>query len=466
MCKKYDFWLLCMVILWYNTKKFERSLYMKKSLLAIVMFAILPVVSGVDAFGYEAGDYYSSQSARSSKTVKRGGTSVTNNIYYNNGGSARRTKSSYTPSSNRYDTLEYAEYDSVTVAPRSQVSDDYGYATTKKQTKKVTKSYSSQERKYFLAHPFFQPLEGRFGSVTDIAYAQNGFDFTMLNTRSRNIDPSSPGYNTVTYGDINVPGKEQTKQFLVKEDFSFGITDTLAILVMAQYDSTKISMKDMKDMNNAGLALPNQDYKDSGLNIFGAGLQYRFVDNDKWIGMLAGHFQHQKNTANTFIGEVKAGYKVARSTIYGLGRIGYSSLIDGDTYGAYTQDNNGGWTMLSYKTNTDHIVYAEAGAGIFAVLNKYFTLNGEAVFGHYDWHNQLNIKGAIGWQPADAFALNLYASTSIYDSANNKTKQFLNYEVHPDADPAIEPRTIYTTGDYKLKDYNEWKLGVQAILYF
>ena len=25
---------------------------------------------------------------------------------------------------------------------------------------------------------------------------------------------------------------------------------------------------------------------------------------------------------------------------------------------------------------------------------------------------------------------------------------------------------VYTIGDYKLKDYNEWKLGVQAILYF
>ena len=25
---------------------------------------------------------------------------------------------------------------------------------------------------------------------------------------------------------------------------------------------------------------------------------------------------------------------------------------------------------------------------------------------------------------------------------------------------------VYTTGDYKIKDYNEWKIGIQGILYF
>ena len=97
------------------------------------------------------------------------------------------------------------------------------------------------------------------------------------------------------------------------------------------------------------------------------------------------------------------------------------------------------------------------------------------IYGHYDWHEQLNIKGAIGWQPGDMFALNLYASTSIYDSAKGKTKEYMNYDVNPGPDdyPTLngvpqftDSHLLYTTGDYKINSYNEWKIGIQGILYF
>ena len=90
-------------------------------------------------------------------------------------------------------------------------------------------------------------------------------------------------------------------------------------------------------------------------------------------------------------------------------------------------------------------------------------MNGELIYGHYDWHDQLNIKGAFGWQPGDMFALNLYGMMSLYDSASDKTKQYFNYDLNPDG---YATSVVYTTGDYKIKDYNEWKIGVQAILYF
>ena len=131
--------------------------------------------------------------------------------------------------------------------------------------------------------------------------------------------------------------------------------------------------------------------------------------------------------------------------------------------------------MLTYNTNVDHILMFEGGFGVFSVLNKYVSLNGEMTYGNYDWHNQLNLKGAFGWQPGDSFVLNLYASTCLYDSAKGSTNQYMNYDVNPTAYPIdadtgnhlfTDSDRLYTLGKYKIKDYNEWKIGVQAILYF
>ena len=174
------------------------------------------------------------------------------------------------------------------------------------------------------------------------------------------------------------------------------------------------------------------------------------------------------------MGAVKAGYKIDRTTVYGVGRIAYTNLIENDIYGIYVDNNTGDYLMLSYNTDVKNILQIEGGIGAFAVLNKYFTLNGELMYGHYDWHNQLNIKGAIGWQPADSFALNIYASTSLYDSAKGKTRQYMNNDINPTIYPEdssgnpqfTDSKHLYTVGDYKIKDYNEWKIGVQAILYF
>lgn len=412
---------------------------MKKYTLAFALFAILPIVSADAAYQHNtrSNSYYASRPVKTNtyRTSSRrsGGytNTITNNFYYGGQPVARPA---------------YAqEYDDSYVAERKQVS---------------KKSYSSQTRKYFLAHPFFQPLEGKFGSVTDISYAQNSFKFDILNGSVLDIDKTtpSPTYGQViASGNALLSGKEETSQFVVKEDFSFGLSDTLAIIGMVQYDKTKVSFKDWSGGESADTSTT------SGLNIFGIGLQNRFVDNDKWIASIAGFFQHQKDTANTFIGEIKAGYKINRTTIYGLGRLGYSDLIEGDTYGAFVKAKDGDWLMLSYNTDVKDVIYVEGGAGVFTVLNKYFTLNGEMILGHYDWHNQLNIKGAFGWQPNDFFALNLYASAALYDSAKGQKQMYMNYDKNPDG---YATTLVYTTGDYKIKNYNEWKIGVQAIFYF
>ena len=383
---------------------------MKLYTLALALAAVTPAMA--------ATNYYSNNGT--GYTSRGGSTNIVRDNFYG-GSQPTRSTSSRTAYSPNYN---YGSYNNG------------GYTTREKQV--TTRTYSTQERKYFLAHPFFQPLKGKFGSVTDFAYATNDFKFDFV--------------------DATLSAKEETTQFLVKEDFSFGISDTLAVIGMLQYDSTKTTFKDWKDSADPTFSAPSDSYSDSGLNLFGIGLQNRFIDNDEWIAMVAGYFQHQKDTANTFMAEVKAGYKIDRTTVYGLVRAGYSVLTKGDNYGAYVEDGDN-WMMLTYKADVKDIFQIEGGIGAFGVLNKYFTLNGELIYGHYDWHNQLNLKGAIGWQPRDMFALNLYGMVSLYDSAEDRAHKYMQYVVG-------EPTGTLYTGDYKLKDYNEWKIGVQAIFYF
>lgn len=431
----------------------ERSFFMKKHTLALALIALMPFAS-VNAYEYsQVQTRYSSAPSAKTNTYKRASTSrrtggysnvITNNFYYGQPVAGARSYSA---------KPQNAQY----------------YNAEEKQTKNITKSYSAQERKFFLAHPFFQPLQGKFGSVTDFSYAHNDFKFNILNGQVLNIDRNSSSYNTILpTGVVGISGKAETNQFAIKEDVSFGITDTLALMLMGQYDSTKTKFKDWSVPSDG-----SDSKSDSGFNLFGIGFQNRFVDSNDWIVMGNALFQHQKDTANTFMIGGKAGYKINRTTIYGLGNLSYTNLTKGDVYGTYVDDSTGDYLMLSYKKDKENIFMGEAGIGAFAVLNKYLTLNGEMTYGFYDWHNQLNIKGAIGIQPGDMFALNVYASAVLYDSAKNKTKTYMNYDVNPTDYPEVDgqkyftdSKLLYTTGDYKIKDYNEWKIGVQAILYF
>lgn len=316
--------------------------------------------------------------------------------------------------------------------------------TTTKTTVRTTRAEtlrSEMKRKYYLAHPFFQPMQGKFGSVTDLSYTMNSYDFTL----TQNVP--SPVYGLPLNG---LNGKWDMKQFSVKEDFSYGITDRIAVVGMLQFDSSDYKFK----WDNADA----DKMDDSGLNMFGIGAQWRFVDNDKWIATLSGYLQHQKDVANTFVLDLKGGYKIARSTIYGLAR-GWYVDFDGNAYGNAISSYDA--TMfIAYDVDTSHAVYFEAGIGAFSVLDEDWTLNLEAVFGNYDWHNQASIKGAIGWQPNDWIALNLYAKTSFYDSANDKHLDLYWME------PGAGFDYLQNIGSAKLDKYSETNVGLQATLYF
>lgn len=342
----------------------------------------------------------------------------------------------YTSPSNRSEL--YKQYDASTQSGATQT-----VRTTRAETIR-----SELKRKYYLAHPFFQPLKGKFGSVTDLSYTMNSYDFDIAQT------VPVPGTDLIPLNGLG--GKWDMKQFAVKEDFSYGITDRIGIMGMLQYNKS-----DYKFEWNSDIA-EDDKMDDSGLNLYGLGAQWRFLDTDEWIATVSAYFQHQKDIANSYILDLKGGYKISRSTIYGLLR-GWYVDIDGDSYGngISGHDANGNYALMyiPYKVD-DKAFYIEGGVGVFSVLDEDWTLNVEGVFGDYDWHNQFSIKAAIGWQPNDWFALNLYAKTALYDSADDKKLDMYWLE------PAVGYDSLTKIGTAKLDSYSETVIGLQAIFQF
>ena len=352
-------------------------------------------------------------------------------------------------------------------------------ARATKTTKRTTRSeqvVNKMRRKYYLAHPFFQPLGGMFGSITDFSYTMNSYDFTINQTVPVwNPLADTPAFQLAWNG---AGGKWDMTRFAVKEDFSYGITDRIAVLGMLEYDMSDYKFEWDDDS-------PDDKMDDSGVNLFGLGAQWRFVDTEDWLAPASAYFQHQKDVANNFLIELKGGYKVSKSTIYGLARGWYLDL-DGNSYGngvegQYRYELDGkiysgdAMMYIPYQVGDSNVMYLEAGLGVFSVLNEDWTLNVEGLFGNYDWHNQASIKGAIGWQPNDWFALNLYVKTAFYDSADGKELDFYWKETPvllsdgtylPQLEDGKYMTDLTQLGTVKLDNYAETSIGVQAIFQF
>lgn len=320
--------------------------------------------------------------------------------------------------------------------------DNSNRATATTKTVRTTRAETvrrEMKRKYYLAHPFFQPLKGKFGSVSDFSYTMNSYDMNLTPIDGFTISDNS--------------AKWDMKGFSVKEDFSYGITDRISVMAMLRYDWSKYKF----DWSTA----PDDTMDDDGLNLYGAGAQWRVVDNEKWIATASAYFQHQKDIANSYILDLKGGYKVSRSTIYGVLR-GWYVDFEGTSYGngieGLTEDGSSASIFLAYKTDVDNAFYVEGGVGVFSVLDEDWTLNVEGIYGTYDWHNQLSIKAAIGWQPNEWVALNLYAKAALYDSADDKT---LGYWWRDSSTNGWQHR-----GNAKLDGYSETNVGLQAIFQF
>ena len=344
----------------------------------------------------------------------------------------QRSNVAYTTTSNNY-----------APANRSQMYYNTGAASSSSSTYNRSSTVRSQiKRKYYLAHPFFQPTEGKFGAITDISY----------NSASYNIGLSlNPGWELE-----DTKAKWSARGFAIKEDFSYGITDRFAVQLMGRFDSTKYKF----DWSSA----PDDEMKDNGLNIYGAGVQWRFVDNDKWIATASAYYERQDDVANEFVLDLKGGYKISKSTIYGLLR-GWLVNFDDKYYGngitGTDEEGREASLFLAYNGDTQTTFFIEGGLGVFSVLEEDWTLNLEAIYGHYDWHGQAYVKAAIGWQPNDWFALNIYGKTSFYDTADGQKLDA--YMTYYDTDGNMQWGEF---GKAKVDKYKEMSVGGQIIFYF
>lgn len=351
-------------------------------------------------------------------------------------------------STKTYDQADAANIYYTTPAKRSELYKQYdaGNGTATVRTTRAETYRTELRRKYYLAHPFFQPTKGKFGSVTDLSYNSNSYDLAL--TPADGVALSDPN------------GKWDMSQFSIKEDFSYGITDRLAVLAMARFD-----MSDYK-FDWALPQTPDDTMDDNGINLLGLGLQWRFVDTADWIATASAYYQYQQDVSNNIVLDLKAGYKISSSTIYGLVR-GWYLNFDGNSYGngvtGKTAEGEDATFYLAYNTDADNTFYVEGGVGVFSVLDEDWTLNVEAILGNYDWHNQASLKAAIGWQPNDWFALNLYGRMAVWDSANGKDLSFWQTDTNPDSPYYTQ---LIRMGEANLDNYSDFSVGLQAIFMF
>ena len=323
---------------------------------------------------------------------------------------------------------------------RSQMYRNYDAGTDARvtTTRRAETTTKQMKRKYYLAHPFFQPTESNFGSITDLSWNSSSYDLKFSPVSTVEMSEKTAEWSM--------------EQLAIKEDFSFGITDRFSLMLMGRYDISKYKF----DWPTA----EDDKIDDSGLNIYGAGAQWRFADNEKWIATLSGFYERQKDVANEFILDLRGGYKISRSTIYAVGR-GWLVDFDESIYGNGVTDSHGRSLFVAYDKDVDNAFFFEGGLGVFSVLNEDFTVNLEAMFGNYDWHNQGSIKGAIGWQPGDSFALNLYAKMVFYDSIENKKLD--SYFTELNSENKWEWKYL---GKAEADSYSEYSIGAQVIFLF
>jgi hypothetical protein len=359
---------------------------------------------------------YETRTSTATYSVKPKATATTANLYY------------VAPASRRASAMAADGQAPAVTSARSQA------------VKKV------QERKYYLAHPFFQPQQGKFSSLTDLAYTTNSYGFEL----------SDPNAGSGSWGDYGLSGKWKSKQLSIKEDVGYGITDRVSAVGSARYSNAKYEFNWNPPVNVAD-RLDQQ--KNSGFDVLGLGMQWRFYDDAEWIAYMGAYYQWWKDLANVIAADTKVGYKInSNATFYGLARLHYTSW-DENSYGNGISNSGTGRNLyLSYKENTKNSFYYEGGVGFFTVLSEDFTLNLETVFGNYDWHNQGSFLAAFGWQPSQQFALNLYAKLNLYDSADD-AKSLKMYAWNTGG-------PVYYQGEASLGKYKESTFGLQAMFTF
>ncbi len=313
-----------------------------------------------------------------------------------------------------------------------------------------------------LADPFFQPAAGHVGSLTDIGYAQNTYDFEVVT-------------GTDHWG--GVAGDWEASEIFAKEDLSIGLTDDFALMGMLKYAKTDYEMNwEPYTYNAVAYPASTDSMTDNGIAIWGLGAQWKLYEDSQWVTNLGGFYQTSDAADNLMLAG-KVGYKATPSTtVYGLANLAWITW-EGSSYGNGIISDAGQVAYTVFERDADKSFYIEGGAGVFTKLSDQWSLNLEATLGDYSWHRQLVSKAAIYWQPNDSFALGIYGKTSLWDSADSADDVYMyswctgtGTDCYTDAiansSVTWDPLQPYCMGKTELSNYKEMQVGLQGIIYF
>jgi hypothetical protein len=244
------------------------------------------------------------------------------------------------------------------------------------------------------------------------------------------------------------------------EHLSYGVTDDVTILGSVRFAKSNLDIHwdtilpslEWSDDNNAA----NAKVK---LDLWGAGVLWRFKNDSDWIANLFGAYESMTDVGSVFIGEAKVGYKNDDTTIYGFGRATYLDWKSSGGYGFGMTNQHGQTEYFSEKENVSSSVYYDLGAGIFAALNPDWSADVQLLYSYAEWHSQIAGRASISYQPWRNAAINLYGQIALWDSADgfDKSEVYLWQN-----DGSSQGRQ----GTAKFDNYSDWYAGMQLVLAF
>jgi len=276
---------------------------------------------------------------------------------------------------------------------------EYGCEKTPRSRRAETRR-TETTRKYNLSNPFFQPRAAGIVGMTDFSYTDETLKFTIL--------PGSGIWE-------NHEGKFTAKTLSATQNLKVGITDDVAILGLAKYAKEDLGIK--WDTMPSPWAY---DYNtgDGALDLWGIGLQWRFLNDSDWIASVSGVYQRKTDAATALVAEGKFGFKNDDTTIYGFGRLYNLNWDGGEGYGFGFVNQYGQMQYFSQKEDGKSSLWYEAGAGLFAALDENWSADVSGMYSDSEWYRQVSMKLSLAYQPWKNAALEIYGSLALWNDAD------------------------------------------------
>ncbi|MDR3208630.1 MAG: hypothetical protein LBT45_02155 [Rickettsiales bacterium] len=301
---------------------------------------------------------------------------------------------------------------------------------------------SENARKYNLNNPFFQPRRGELGSVTDLSYNYGALDIK--------VSPATTG------NWAGQTGKYSAKELQLTENLSFGITDDITIIGSVRFNSTNLNIH----WPNLAAPQDNDSQTKKKVDLWGAGLQWRVLNDNDWIANISGSYQNLIDSVSVFSIESKVGYKNDDTTIYGFGRVQYRDW-NSEGYGIGIKNQFNQTVYFTMKEKASSSFYYEVGAGLFVAMNGDWSADLSASFADAEWHQQIAARASLSYQPWKNAALNVYGRIALWDNADGFKKSQIIY--HHAVDNGGVPINIGTAA---FENYSEMAAGLQLVLLF